>query len=236
MRKLRLERRVARDHARCRPSSRWSLIAASSSLTDAASSETCGSSSSQIGRGAANRRESASFRFCPAESRPAGRSASGPSPKAASALGQTRIGPHRESRPRRRGSRATLRLVFTALGGRHSGRARGARHRRRRPSRLSLPAGKRQQPGDLPQQAGLAGAVRPGDAAAPRREQGAKLRSSNRSPAAALAADPMSGEADPFEAFAQDLRKLDGDEAGDGEISPRALISRHCLVAASAFI
>src|SRR5680860_1028657 len=62
------------------PAFRWSRITASSRVTEAASSDTDGSSRSQMGRGLANRRDRASFRFCPAERSPAGRSASGFSP------------------------------------------------------------------------------------------------------------------------------------------------------------
>src|SRR5262249_9226519 len=91
------------------PFAGWAPIAPASSLTEAASSETCGSSSTQMGRGAAKRRESASLCFCPAESRPAGRSPRALSPKAASAFGRSpRLAPRKSAQKAR--FSATVRL------------------------------------------------------------------------------------------------------------------------------
>ena len=73
-----------------------------------------GSSSSQIGRGAAKRRDSASLRFCPADKRPAGRPAREVSPKAASARLSPAPSPFRKSAQKARFS-LTLKLAFTAL-------------------------------------------------------------------------------------------------------------------------
>ena len=73
----------------------------------------------------------------------------------------------------------------------------GQAQRRARAVEAEAPGGKRQQPGDLPQQAGLAGAVGP---AQQQRLAGTERETQavEDGPAAALAAQVISGEADPM--------------------------------------
>ena len=144
VREFHFQRRVARDDGDAALLQDAWRSPASSSLTEAASSETDGSSSSQIGRGAANRRMSASLRFCPADSRPAGRSAKARKPEQSECASRARARRRRGSRPRSATfSRNAERALDAVQHGPHSDRARAAATSAPPPS--NLPRLQRQQ-------------------------------------------------------------------------------------------
>ena len=189
------ERRVARHHhepARCE----MIFERQSSSLSEAASSETCGSSSSQIGRGAVSTRESPSRRFWPADSRPAGMSRKRAEPEGGERRVDAPVVRPEEAAPEgdvlshgeARFHRVEVADIVALLGELGIGRAA---------LEAEAPGGRRQQAGDLRNRVVLPAPLGPCSSSAspgPTRESQAV----EQGPAAALAAQVISGEADPM--------------------------------------